>query len=170
MPRFEVVGIGRETGKKRVHIYEADNKEAAIAAASADGTIVEVDKIRQLPEIPATESQKQYAENLGIEFSSDISKLAISRLIDVKLNKDFDQKLINQITLSNITPSQMVEELYNRNLGAILITFEMNEVDFKNFTGAKFNINRTDNLTETEMQALVITMGYQYAKAIEGKL
>ena len=170
MPRFEVVGIGRETGKKRVHIYEADNKEAAIAAASADGTIVEVDKIRQLPEVPATEAQKQYAKSLEIKFSPDISKIEISRLIDAKLKEQDDELPAPEDALAKATPSQMVEELCNRNLGAVLITFDIDKIDFKNLTGAAFDISRSDNLTETEMQSLLIGMGYQYAKAMKGEL
>jgi|GEM_PF-3902458 len=120
MPRFEIVGIGRETGKKRVRVYAADNIEAAIAAASADGTIVEVDKIRQIPELPATDSQKQYAKSLEIDFPPNISKIEISRLIDAKLKEQDDEIPVNNDTLANATLSKIVEELlYNRDLSAI---------------------------------------------------
>jgi len=61
MPRFEVVGIGRETGRKRKKVYTDLNKESAIFSAAADGIIVEVAKIRQLPELLATDEQKKYA-------------------------------------------------------------------------------------------------------------
>jgi len=84
MPYFEIVGYGRETGRKRVRTYHAKNQEDAILMASADGTIVQMDKIRQLPEPPpepATAAQISYAKDLGIKFSPDVSKIEMSLLI-----------------------------------------------------------------------------------------
>ena len=169
MPRFEVVGIGRETGKKRVRIYAADNKEGAITAASADGTIVEVDKIRQLPQLPATDEQKQYAKSLEIKFPSDISKIEISRLIDAELKKTENENLISEDTLSIATPSKMVEELYNRNLGAVLITFDA-DIEFKTGEKMSFDVSFSDSMTESQMKLLVINLSYQYAKELEKNL
>ena len=156
MPRFEIVGIGRETEKKRVRVYAADNKESAISAASADGTIVELDKIRQIPDIPATESQKQYAKSLEIDFPPDISKINMSRLIDAKL-KEYDE-IPNEDALSNATTDHMVDELYNRGLGAILITFD-EDSDIKNIAGAKLEVAFSDNLTEAEMRSVLFGLG-----------
>jgi hypothetical protein len=167
MPRFEIVGIGRETGKKRVRVYAADNKDAAIAAASADGTIVDVGKIRQIPQLPATDEQKQYAKSLEIKFPPNISKIEISRLIDAELKKTENENPISEDTLSSATPSQMVEELSNRNLGAILITFDVDKFNFKKgMTGVIFDISRSENLTESQMESILIGMSYQYAKQI----
>ena len=85
MPRFEVVGFGRETRRKRVRIYEALNLDDAIAMAAADGTIVEVGKTIRLPDAPpkpATEAQKAYADVLGIRYHPDISLGDLSAMID----------------------------------------------------------------------------------------
>ena len=71
MPRFEVVGIGRETGRQRKKIYQAFDKEAAIMAASADGTIVEMDKIKELPIGHPTDAQLSYAKDLDIIVSDE---------------------------------------------------------------------------------------------------
>ena len=81
MPRFEVVGIGRETGRKRKKIYTTANKESAIIAAAADGTIVEVDKIRQLPEPLATENQIKYAKAYNIKNPETLTKEQMSILL-----------------------------------------------------------------------------------------
>ncbi|PKL47880.1 MAG: hypothetical protein CVV39_05165 [Planctomycetes bacterium HGW-Planctomycetes-1] len=167
MPRFEIVGIGRETGKKRVRVYAADNIEAAIAAASADGTIVEVDKIRQIPELPATDSQKQYAKSLEIDFPPNISKIEISRLIDAKLKEQDDEIPVNNDTLANATLSKIVEELlYNRDLSAILITFDKNKTDFENLNGLEIFTTYSDNITENQMKTFIIGLGYQCAKSL----
>ena len=162
MPRFEVVGIGRETGRKRVHIYATDNIEAAIAAASADGTIVEVDKIKQLPDSPATDSQKQYAKSLEIDFPPNISKIEISRLIDAKLKEQDDQFLKSEDALTRATIPQIIENLERRNLGAIIITFDLDKFDFKHLDGTELNISRTDVITEEQAQILMAGIGTQW--------
>ncbi|MDD5134260.1 MAG: hypothetical protein PHP01_02460 [Phycisphaerae bacterium] len=169
MPRFEVVGIGRETGKKRVRIYEVADQESAITAAAADGTVVDVGKIRQLPEIPASESQKQYAKSLGIDFPSDISKIEISRLIDKKSDESYNEEMTDDDALSQVTPSQIIEELDSRCIAAILITFD-DAVNFKKLAGVKCSISFSDNFTETEMRMLLVEIGYQYAKDLEKNL
>ena len=95
MPYFEIVGYARGTGRKRVRSYHAKNQEDAILMASADGTIVQMDKIRQLPEAPpepATAAQISYAKDLGIKFSPDVSKAEmtglISRAVEEKENQE----------------------------------------------------------------------------------
>ena len=168
MPRFEVVGIGRETGRKRVNIYNAADKEAAIAIASAEGTIVEVDKIRQLPEMPATDAQKEYAKSLEIEFPPDIGKIEISQLINAKLKEQDEQLPAYEDALTIASISEIMRELDNRNLGAVLVTFDIDKIDFKNFSGnTEFSTSWTDNITEDKMKMILIGMGYHYAKAIE---
>jgi TM2 domain-containing membrane protein YozV len=90
MPRFEIVGIGRETGKSRKRVYTAENREAAIMAAAANGTIVEVDKIRQVPDIviPATDAQKEYATILGIKFSDKTTVNEMSGMLDCQIHRE----------------------------------------------------------------------------------
>jgi len=58
VPRYEVVGFGRKTGRKRVCIYEANNHEDVITMAANQGIIVDVNKIRLLPESTKTETKK----------------------------------------------------------------------------------------------------------------
>lgn len=92
MPRYEVVGIGRETGRKRVRVYDVENQEAAISAAAADGTVVEVGKIRLLPDLPPTEAQIEYAKNLNIKITKDLTKKSISQLIAQAEEEDWPTK------------------------------------------------------------------------------
>jgi hypothetical protein len=88
MPRYEVVGFGRETGRKRVRIYEAKNKEDAIMMAASEGTVVDVNKIRILPESPATERQIEYAKNLGIKIPQNATKSELTKLISQVVEKE----------------------------------------------------------------------------------
>jgi hypothetical protein len=54
MPEYEVQGFGRDSGRKRKRTYHGANEEAAIQAASKDGTIVEtVTKVADDPPPPA---------------------------------------------------------------------------------------------------------------------
>lgn len=92
MPRFEVVGLGRETGRKRVRIYEARNEDEAIMMAASDGTIVEKNKIFILPEIPPTESQINYAKDLGIKLKKNMSRKELSELIHKAEEEDWPRK------------------------------------------------------------------------------
>lgn len=66
--------------------------------------------------------------------------------------------------LSKATTDQIVEELENRDRGAILISFPIDDVDFDNFTGAKFDISFSDNLSETEMCAVLVGLGIHAAR------
>ena len=92
MPRYEVVGFGRETGRKRVRIYEAKNKEDAIMMAASEGTIVDMSKIRILPESPATEPQLEYAKNLGIKLPKNATKSELTKLISQAVEKEITNK------------------------------------------------------------------------------
>ena len=48
LPRFEIIGVGRDSGRKRKKTYIAKDKEEVILKAQKDGIIVEVNKIKQL--------------------------------------------------------------------------------------------------------------------------
>lgn len=96
MPRFELTGIGRSTGKKRVRIFEAKDQEDAIMMAAADGTVVDMTKIRILPESPPTERQLNYAKDLGIPMWKGITKnelsVLISRAVYEKIDEEIDEE------------------------------------------------------------------------------
>ena len=78
MPRYEVVGIGKHTGRQRVKIYDVANEDAAIVAASADGTIVDMSNLRVLPEKPPTNSEIEYAKGYGIKIPKGMSGKELS--------------------------------------------------------------------------------------------
>jgi len=89
MTRFEITGVGRSTGRKRVRIYEAKDQEDAIMMAASDGTVVETDKIRILPEPPATEAQLAYAKDLDIKIPKNPTKAQLSILINRAVEEDW---------------------------------------------------------------------------------
>ena len=96
MPRYEIVGFGRETGRKRVRIYEAKDEEDAILMAAADGTIVDTQKIKILPDAPATESQIEYAKDLDIKIPKGVTKKELSKLISQAEDEDWPRKKTKQ--------------------------------------------------------------------------
>ena len=83
MPRYEVEGYGKKTGRKRKRVYEGADVDDAINRAAADGTLVEA--ITRRPDVPATDAQVSYARSLGLVFTADVSKAAISAMIDERL-------------------------------------------------------------------------------------
>jgi len=141
------------------------------------GIVLEIPKVSseglKYNTTPATEPQKEYARSLGIDFPLDITKKEISKLIDEAVQRRDDERftILNKLgekeskayqnirdeilseideedcRLSKATPSQMVEELENRSLGAILIFFDPDKVDFSNITGSEFGVSFSDNLT-----------------------
>jgi hypothetical protein len=48
LPKFEVQGLDKKTGRKRKRTYRAKDQEEAILQAQGDGIIVEVDKIKRV--------------------------------------------------------------------------------------------------------------------------
>ena len=143
---------------------------------------------------PATDKQKDYARSLGIEFAPGITKGDMSALISKGVDQRDDERLtkLDQLSnheskaykeiraeilaeideedcrLSKATPSQMVEEMETRDHGAILISFPIDEVDFENIAGAKFNVSFSDNLSETEMRAALVGLGSLVARQARG--
>jgi len=137
---------------------------------------------------PATDRQKEYALSLGIEFAPDINRREISELINEAVEKrdeerfrkleelsDRESEAWNEIRrevlaqideedcrLSKATPMQIVEELGTRGQGAVLITFELDEVeDFENLTGMHFVVSFSDDtMTEDEVMMVLGTLGY----------
>lgn len=86
MPKFLVVGIGQETGRKRQRTFEAKDEARARSLAEADGTIVE--SAQKLPDDPPTEKQLAYAKDLGISIPPGATKEEVSDLLDVHLEND----------------------------------------------------------------------------------
>jgi hypothetical protein len=86
MRNYEVIGYGRDTGRKRRKVYLARDEEHAINKAADDGTIVE--KVTLIPPEGATERQIAYAKNLGLDFPDDITKVEMSDLLDRHLSSD----------------------------------------------------------------------------------
>lgn len=135
---------------------------------------------------PATERQKEYATSLGIKFPRDINRKDLSELIDAaaqqrdeerfkRLNELSDhesaawQKMREEVLaeideedcrLSKAEPAQMLEELANRNRGAILISFDWDDaIDFEDLTGAKFGIEFSDDMAESDMRSVLMSLG-----------
>lgn len=96
MPRYEIVGYGRETGRKRVRIYEAKNEEDAIMMAASEGTIVDTQKIKILPDMPATENQIEYAKDLDIKIPKNATKKELTKLISLAVDEDWPTKKTKQ--------------------------------------------------------------------------
>lgn len=86
MPKFEVLGKGKDTGRKRRKIYGASSAAEATRLAESDGTIV--DEINELPPAPPTERQIDYARDLGITIPPDATKNDVSDLISIKVDND----------------------------------------------------------------------------------
>ncbi len=87
MPKFQIRGHGKETGRKRSRIFYASSEAKARELAAADLTIV--DQIEKLPEDPPpepTERQLAYASDLGIVIPDDADRDDISDLISHKLS------------------------------------------------------------------------------------
>jgi hypothetical protein len=134
----------------------------------------------------ATDRQNEFAASLGIDFPPDINRREISELIDAAVQKQDDERfdrleefsrresdawremreeVLAEIDekdcrLSIARPKQMVDELANRNRGAILISFDFNDVDdFDHLSDVNFAISFTDDMTESDMRSVVMSIG-----------
>jgi len=83
MPRYDIQGNGKDSGRKRTCVYSAANEDAARQLAEVDGITVE--KIVELPPDMPTEPQLDYAKNLGIAIPAGATKTDISSLISMKV-------------------------------------------------------------------------------------
>lgn len=86
MPGYEVIGKGKDTGRRRRRIYRSSSESGARKLAEEDGTIVE--KINELPPDPPTERQLDYARDLGIFVPPNATKNDVSDLISIKVDND----------------------------------------------------------------------------------
>jgi hypothetical protein len=130
MPRYEIVGFGRETGRKRVRIYEAKNVEDVVAMAASEGTIVDMSKIRILPESPATERQLGYARNLGIKIPKNATKSEMTKLISQAVEKEIANKDEGRkdTAVKEITDEDGGVESYGFRLGSFYIRLSGKEL------------------------------------------
>jgi predicted Zn finger-like uncharacterized protein len=142
---------------------------------------------------PATDRQKEYARELGIAFDDSIDRRQISHLIDdavkrrdeerntrvlameerekdawVKMREEVLEELLEDHTLlTEASPNEMIEELTDRGVTAVLITcgdrtldaieeFSEEEADI---SGVSVSIEHTDDLTDAYMRRLVKILG-----------
>lgn len=181
-------------GSCGVNLKARDELAGKTAKCPKCGSAVEVPTARPRPtkgNVPrATERQKEYATELGIDFSPDIDRRAISELIDVAVQKRDDERydkleelsdresqawkemresVLEEIDeedcrLSRAQPSQMIEELSNRGRCSVLITFDFDDVsDFGDLTGAHFQVQFSDDMEKSDMQSILMGLGLQMA-------
>jgi len=86
MPKFEVNGKGRDSGRGRKRTYSATDEISAREMAAADGTDIET--IEELPPDPATQRQIDYARDLGITIPTGATKDELSDLISCSTDDD----------------------------------------------------------------------------------
>ena len=135
---------------------------------------------------PATEKQKAYATQLGVEFADEIDVRSMSKLIDDAQLKQEDARYdrLNELQrkesdireelraevmaecddedarLSVATTEQMISELEDRDIGAILITFDYGDLtDLGDLSGLKLAIANTDNLESEDVKAVLMWLG-----------
>jgi len=85
MPRFQVTGTARDTGRKRKRTYAAANEAAARSKAHADG--IDVAEVSELFD-PPTENQLSYAQSLGIAIPAGVTREELSDLISQRTDDD----------------------------------------------------------------------------------
>jgi hypothetical protein len=130
---------------------------------------------------------------LGIDFPPDINRRDISHLIDTAVEKrdngrferlnelgdresdawrEMREAVLKEIDeedcrLSAATPQQMVDELADRNLGAILIWFDPDDVDglVRHVKGVKFTATFADLISASDARAVLATVGLEASAA-----
>ena len=138
---------------------------------------------------PATAEQKGYARSLGIDFPPDVTKKEMTALISKGIDeRDSDRRRqVDELAaresrayeetraailaetdeedcrLSKATLHQMLEELENRDKGAILISLDIDDV-----TGAEFRVSFSDSLSEAKMRAVLLALGSLVARQASG--
>jgi predicted nucleic acid-binding Zn-ribbon protein len=123
---------------------------------------------------PATQRQKDYARELGIDFAPDIDRRAISRLIDDAIAKRDCERIdrLNEIEsreaivaeglrLRDATTDEMMNELCERGLAAVLITMNRADVtDFGELNGVTSSWCYTErNMSRQDVDYVLLTAG-----------
>ncbi|CAM3576527.1 hypothetical protein [Halomonas lysinitropha] len=86
MPKYQVRGTGKESGRSRTRTYTAKDEISARKMAETNGTAV--DGIEELPPEPPTERQIAYAKDLGIRIPAEATKDELSDLLSCKVDED----------------------------------------------------------------------------------
>ena len=134
-------------------------------------------------ELLATQRQKEYARQLGAEFSAQITRSHMSELIDQAVESETDkryreldaieqrendawQKMRQEVLaeidsdpeecrLSTADTSKVVEELFRRGLAAVLITVPWDDFDSNDLMGVSFAMSFCDNMPVEEAENMV---------------
>jgi len=149
-----------------------------------------------MPEVPnqgrpATERQREYARELGIEFTDNITRDEISKLIDAAQTAEEDERWnrLNELNdresaarnelreevlaeidsegcrLSKATPAQIVQALSDRELATILITMPWKQIkDFENLRGVESEISFSDEMTIEDVESVIMTYAGEIMK------
>jgi hypothetical protein len=118
----------------------------------------------------ATEKQKDYARELGIEFPANIDRKTISKLIDeavAKRDKERFDRLddlerreavaAEGLRLADATTDEMVKALTDRGMIAILISRDDIE-DFDHMEGIPVILASTDDMTQHDMESVIFAV------------
>lgn len=119
----------------------------------------------------ATERQKEYARELGIDFPENINRREISNLIDETVAKSEEERyrrldelerreaaFAESVSVAHASTSQMIEALENRGALAVLITLDPPNgvLDFTNVVGLKLSIESTNGLDRHDMESAIL--------------
>jgi putative phage-type endonuclease len=131
---------------------------------------------------PATERQKEYAASLGVEYSADIGRGEMSDLITAtqekrdaehreyvealgrregeayeRIRKDILREIEeDDCRLSQATSEQIVKAFEERDLGAILITFDTDVLDTSKSVSTNLDFAFSDNLSRQEVDGILV--------------
>ena len=122
----------------------------------------------------ATPKQKDYARELGIEFPDNIDRKAISNLIDDAVAKrdevrfqrldELEQReatAADGLRLADATAGEIVKALEARGLSAVIISMRRDDIeDFDQLKGIGVNISFTDNMTQHDMESVILTLAH----------
>jgi endogenous inhibitor of DNA gyrase (YacG/DUF329 family) len=131
--------------------------------------VIGVFSSEEKPVDPATQKQKDFADNLGIAYPDDISKSEISVLIDAALENEQQQMAdkesqayadIKEEILSEIGAEEMLAIFQERNENAIIITFD----DEDDIEDMDINMGYTDNINPGMAQAVITAIAVQMAE------
>jgi hypothetical protein len=114
---------------------------------------------------PATEKQKEFATDLGIEFAPDINAHDISILIDKALDHEYetdrDKIELHLKTLKQCDQSEMLAELVKRGLHAFIISWPT-EQEHTNKT--EWQLNGAEGVTMDFVRFALVQLIYEYAR------
>ena len=143
----------------------------------------------------ATNKQKAYASKLGIKFPTDVNRQEISAMIDRSLEDQKDARykelddiqsrkndaycelrdeIISEIDdedprLSKSTVQQMLEELANRDIGSVLLSFEYGIHGGADVLSMDdIQLHHSTDIDETDAKVMLIQLGTELIKTHAG--